>query len=108
MSIERITTPTFDTFIHTNKYVVIDFYADWCGPCKMMSPIMDKISEEFKNKNIHFGKLNVDLDASIAKRYGISSIPTIILFDQGKIINQFSGYRPESEVKKFIINSINK
>lgn len=105
MAVSRITTPTFVSFIHTHKYTVIDFYADWCGPCKMMASLMEKMSEQFVNQNISFGKVNIDLDAPIAKKFGITSIPTVIIFDLGKPINSFVGYRPEAEIKNFIFNT---
>lgn len=105
MAVLYISTPNFEAFIRTHKYTVIDFYADWCGPCKMMSPIMAKLSEKFKNQNIYFGKVNINLEQPIAQRFNITSIPTVIIFDQGKPINQFVGFRPENEISNFIFNS---
>ena len=69
--------------------VLVDFYADWCGPCKMMSPVIDKISEEVENVKV--GKVNVDEAGEIAQKYNIMSIPTIIIFKDGNPVRSFVG-----------------
>lgn len=76
--------------------VLVDFYADWCGPCKMIMPIIEEIAEE--KTNITVGKVNVDNDAEIAIKYGVSSIPTLIIFKDGKEISRVVGYRSKEEI----------
>ena len=78
--------------------VLVDFYADWCGPCKIMSPIIDKISEEVEN--IKVGKVNVDDNGSLAEKYGIMSIPTIIIFKNGNPVKSFLGVTDKEEIKE--------
>ena len=86
--------------LNSNIPVLVDFYADWCGPCKMMSPIIDKIAEE--NDNIKVGKLNVDEGQDIAIKYNVMSIPTIIVFKNGVEFKRFVGVTSKDN----IINSI--
>ena len=69
--------------------VFVDFYADWCGPCKVTSPLIDEISEE--KKDMKFVKVDVDQNADLASQYSIFSIPTFIIFKEGKVVNQFVG-----------------
>lgn len=75
---------------------LVDFYADWCGPCKMIAPIIKEIANE--RDDITVGKVNVDNDASIAIKYGVSSIPTLILFKDGKEQSRVIGYREKDEI----------
>ena len=77
--------------------VLVDFYADWCGPCKMMSPIIDKIAEE--NANIKVGKINVDENPDLAERYNVMSIPTIMVFKAGEQVKTFVGVTDTNEIK---------
>lgn len=83
--------------IQSEKPVIIDFYADWCGPCKMMSPIVDKIAEELGEKAI-VGKINVDENQDLAMEYKVMSIPTIIIFKDGSAKKTFVGVRDKEEI----------
>ena len=83
-----------------NGISVVDFWASWCGPCKMFSPIFDEVSNEYSN--INFYKVNVDENREIAKKYGIMSIPTIILFKDGKEIKRNIGFLSKEEFKNFL------
>ena len=76
--------------------VLVDFYADWCGPCKIMSPVIDKISEEVENVKV--GKVNVDEAGEIAQKYNIMSIPTIIIFKDGNPVRSFVGVTSKEEI----------
>ena len=75
--------------LNSKKTTIVDFYADWCTPCKMMSPIIDNIAEETDNINV--GKLDIDEEENIAIKYNVMSIPTIIIFKDGKEIKRFVG-----------------
>ena len=77
--------------------VLVDFYANWCGPCKMLGPVLDKISDE-----IPVMKVNVDENQELAREYGVMSIPCLILFDQGKEIKRNVGFMPEAKLREFI------
>ena len=80
--------------------VLVDFYADWCGPCKMMAPVVDQIAEE--NDDIKVGKINVDDEQDLAAKYGVMSIPTIGFFKDGDIVEKSVGAKPKSELLKMI------
>ncbi len=88
----------FRKVIEGEKLVVVDFYADWCMPCKYLSPVLEKLSKEFDGK-VEFYKLNVDDEQEIAFEYGIASIPTVLFFRKGKVVGGFIGAMPESAVK---------
>ena len=102
--ITELTNGQFNKFIEKG-IVLIDFYADWCMPCVMMSPIIEDMSEKFKGK-IKIGKVNVEDNQEISQKYNISSIPNFLVFKNGKIIEQFVGAISEEElenkIKKYI------
>lgn len=81
----------------SDQIVLVDFYADWCGPCKMMSPIIDEIASEIGNK-FKVCKLNVDNAQDIAIQYNVMSIPTLKIFKNGQVINTFVGLREKEEI----------
>ena len=85
--------------LNSEQPVLIDFYADWCGPCKMMSPIIEEIANELNGK-AKVGKINVDQNQDLAMKYGIMSIPTIIIFKEGKETKRFVGVRDKEELLK--------
>lgn len=88
----------FDEVIKKDK-VVIDFYAEWCGPCQMLSPILEKVSKE---TNLDTYKVNVDEVEDVARRYGIMSIPTVIIFSKGEEVKKNVGFMGEDELKEFV------
>jgi thioredoxin 1 len=90
----------YDDVLSSNKSVFVDFYADWCGPCKMVSPIVEKLAEE--NTGIVFIKVNVDENPDIAQRYGIMSIPTLIAMKDGKPVQTSVGFKPKEELEDMI------
>lgn len=96
MAVIKVNNDNFDSVKNSDKKVLIDFYADWCGPCRMVSPIVDEIAEE--RADILVGKINVDDSPELAIQFGIVSIPTIIVMEKGDIVNKMVGARPKSEI----------
>jgi thioredoxin 1 len=98
----EFTDAAFDAeVIKSDKLVLVDFWAPWCGPCKMMGPIIDKLAKELADK-VLIGKLNVDDNPQTAQKYGVMSIPTLILFKNGEPVGQAVGFQPEPRLKEFI------
>ncbi len=86
----------FDELLKEDKPVLVDFYADWCGPCRMQSPIVDAIAEE--NSDVAVAKLNVDDVPEVAERFGIASIPTLLIFKGGALVKQFVGVTMKANI----------
>ncbi|NLC64691.1 MAG: thioredoxin [Erysipelothrix sp.] len=81
--------------------VLVDFYADWCGPCKMITPVLKEVQEELQDE-VSIIKVDVDADGELAQRFDVMSIPTMILFKDGKPVDRRTGFMPKPEVIKFI------
>ncbi|MBM3292206.1 thioredoxin [Candidatus Bathyarchaeota archaeon] len=92
-----VTDSTFDEVVQKNKYVVVDCWAAWCGPCNMLSPIVEQLANE--NPEITFGKLNVDQNRKIPMKYGIMSIPTLLYFKEGKLTDKTLGALPKKTLE---------
>lgn len=98
MSVMKLNNENFDEeVIKSNKTVIVDFYADWCGPCKMMSPILEDIAKEVGDK-AKVCKVNVDECRDLAMEYDIMSIPTLIIFKNGKFINKLIGLHDKQDI----------
>ena len=101
-----VTVITKDNFqaevLQSDKPVLVDFWASWCGPCKMLSPVVDQIADE--NPDIKVGKINVDDEPELAGQFGVMSVPTLLVFKDGKIAGQSVGVRP----KNFILEMLGK
>ncbi len=92
-----------DKINNTDKIVLIDFYADWCGPCKMLAPVIKEISEKYKDK-IKVCKVNVDNNQELAVKYNITNIPTLLFFKNGSLVNSSIGFVSKSELEEIINN----
>ena len=97
MSVLTITKNNFqEEVIRSEKPVLLDFWASWCGPCRMLSPIVDEVAEE--RTDVKVGKVNVDEQPELAGEFGVMSIPTLLVFEQGKLVRQAVGARPKAGV----------
>ncbi|MFA7367595.1 MAG: thioredoxin [Bacilli bacterium] len=90
----------FDQILKDNEKVLIDFYADWCGPCRMLSPIVEEIKKE--RSDVKVIKINVDENPQLAGSYGVRSIPTLVYIKDGKLVNQMIGVRPKKDILNMI------
>ncbi len=97
----KVSDSSFQDFVRKYPVVVIDGYADWCGPCKMMSPVIDELAREFAGKVV-FGKLDVDANPQTAMQFGIMSIPTVLFFKNGKHVDTAIGFGGKEMLKKKI------
>lgn len=99
---KEINSANFESeVLKSDKPVAVDFWAEWCGPCKAVAPSIEELSEEMKD-TVKFGKLNVDASPEIAGKYGIMSIPTILIYKDGNVAGQIVGALPKDELKKRI------
>lgn len=96
MSTIKITNENFNELVNSENTTLVDFYADWCGPCRMLGPVIEEIANE--NKDIKVGKINVDLERELANKFGIRSIPTMIIFKNGKEVNRLVGFLQKEEI----------
>ena len=87
--------------LSANKLTLVDFWAEWCGPCRAMGPVIEKLSQEYEGK-VNIGKLNVDNNPNVTNKYGITSIPTLLFIKDGKVVCQLVGVYPKSKVEKKI------
>lgn len=101
MSVITLTASNFEKeVINSDKPVLVDFWATWCGPCRMVSPIVDEIAEE--NTNIKVCKINVDEQQQLAEAFNVMSIPTLLVFKNGKVVNKSIGAMPKESILKLI------
>lgn len=97
MSVQTITKENFDALVlQSDKPVLVDFWAPWCGPCRMVSPIVDQIAEE--RSDIVVGKVNVDEQPELSAQFGVMSIPTLLVFKEGKLAQKAVGARPKEDL----------
>jgi thioredoxin 1 len=101
----EITDADFDEIVKKHQLILVDFWAEWCGPCRMMEPVMEELAKDHSGK-IVFGKLNVEQNPKTAARFGVMSIPTFLLFKKSKMIDRITGAVPkqmiEERISKFI------
>ena len=100
MSVVKVNQDNFAEVKNSDKTVLIDFYADWCGPCRMVSPIVDEIAAEHPEYLIC--KVNVDQEGELASQFGVVSIPTLVVIKNGNVVQQVSGARPKAQILKLL------
>ena len=96
----ELTSENFDSVV-SQGVTLVDFWAEWCGPCKMMNPVLEEIATEYDGK-VTVGKVNVDNESELAVKYNVSSIPTLLLIKDGEVQNQFVGVTSKGDLKKAI------
>ncbi len=99
-TLDKVDESNFEETIKSGV-TLIDFYADWCGPCRMLTPILEKVSGSLKGQ-AKFGKLDIDENNKIAGQFQVTSVPTVILFKDGKEVNRLVGLRDESQIEEFV------
>ena len=97
MSLITVTTENYDELTRNNT-VLLDFWAEWCGPCRMVAPIVEEIAKD--HTDLIVGKVDVDTQMALATRFGITSIPTLILMDKGEAVKTLVGFRPKADILK--------
>jgi len=106
MATIQVNDDTFDKDVLKNdKCVLVDFYADWCGPCKMVAPILEEISDEMRDKLV-IAKHNIDDNPNVPTRYGVRGIPTMLLFKDGKLVDTKVGAIPKKNIKEWLDSKI--
>ncbi len=94
-----------DKVLKSDKLTIVDFWAEWCAPCRMIAPLLEELADDYVGK-VNIGKVNVDENSQTATKYGIRSIPTILFFKEGEILKQIVGVRPKEELKEIIDGNI--
>ena len=102
---ENVDVARFDELIKGEKPVVCDFYATWCGPCKMLAPVMDSMAEKYSDKAV-FVKVDIDNNFELAARYGVTSIPLVGVFKGGELADSSLGYSSKSEMDEFLAKNL--
>ena len=101
MSVMTITNANFEAeVLNSDKPVLLDFWAPWCGPCRMVAPVIDKLAQE--RLDVKFGKVNVDQEPQLAAKFGVVSIPTLVVMKEGQIANQAVGARPKAQIEALL------
>jgi thioredoxin 1 len=103
-----VTNNNFEDVLKDKNITVLDFWAPWCGPCKMLLPVIDSLSESNKDNNVTIGKVNVDENIDIAQKYSIRGVPTVIFMDnKGEELNRVVGYKDEKSFQEIINQLLN-
>jgi len=100
-SIQQVTDADFDSVVNGGKPVFVDFWAPWCGPCRIIGPIVEELAPSYDGKAV-IAKMNVDDNPTIAQRFGVTSIPTLMMFKDGKLVDRMVGAAPKVALQQFI------
>ena len=104
MEIEVMNEEEFKKLIDSKELTVVDFFATWCGPCRMLGPILEEIAEEMKDE-FKFGKIDIDENFDIAKTYGIMSVPTLVLFKDNKVVDKIVGLKSKNQILEILFKN---
>ncbi len=100
-AVQAVTDNDFDNVLNGGKPVFVDFWAPWCGPCRLIGPIVEELAPSYQGKAV-ITKLNVDDNPGVAQRYGVTSIPTLMMFKDGKLVDRMVGAAPKNALQQFI------
>jgi len=100
-AVQHVTDANFDSIVQGGKPVLVDFWAPWCGPCRIIGPIVEELAPSYQGKAV-ITKMNVDDNPGVAQRFGVTSIPTLMMFKNGKLVDRAVGAMPKGELQKFI------
>lgn len=100
-----LNSDNFTKEIEKNEVTVVDFFATWCGPCKMLAPVFEELGNEMKEK-ANFFKVNIDKNLEIAQQYGINTVPTMLVFKNGKVVDKLVGFVPKENIRSKVENQI--
>lgn len=102
---QMLNSDNFTKEIEKNEVTVVDFFATWCGPCKMLAPVFEELGNEMKEK-ANFFKVDIDKSLEIAQQYGINTVPTMLIFKNGKVVDKLVGFVPKANIKNKVENQI--
>ena len=100
-AVQHVTDANFDITVQGGKPVLVDFWAPWCGPCRIIGPIVEELAPSYQGKAV-IAKMNVDDNPGVAQRFGVTSIPTLMMFKGGEAVDHVIGFRPKSQLKQTI------
>ncbi len=100
-TVTHIKENEFDAFLNEKSLALVDFWATWCGPCRMVAPVIESLAEEYPD-TVHVGKVDVDEQGALAMQFGVMSIPTVVLFENGREVDRRVGAYPAEEYRKMI------
>jgi thioredoxin 1 len=100
-AVHHVTDQDFEKVVQGGKPVLVDFWAPWCGPCRIIGPIVEELAPSYEGRAV-IAKMNVDDNPMVAQRFGVTSIPTLMMFKEGKMVDRAVGAMPKGELQKFI------